>query len=133
MKQSKLVIVPPALQETYDQLQYAPAVRAGDFIYLSGVVATLGEEESADNITPAVNRAFDEIDMILKEAGTDWNHVVDVTSYITNIDANLLPLWAVKAERVPAPYPAWTAIGVSSLYGGKAAFAEIKITVYHPL
>lgn len=129
---AKSVIVPPALQEQYDTLRFAPAVRTGDMLYLSGIVVTLAEDESFTDIAPAVHRAFDEIDMILAEAGADWSHVVDVTSYLTDLDTHLGPMWAVKAERVPAPYPAWTAIGVSRLYGGDRAIIEIKVTARFP-
>lgn len=128
----KQVLVPDALTETYETLNYAPAVRAGDMLYLSGVIAELGDGETSTNITPAIERAFDEISLILAQANADWSDVVDVTSYMTDVDAQLDPLWAVKAARVPAPYPAWTVIGVSGLYGGEASLMEIKVTAYLP-
>lgn len=125
-------IVPSQLQSTYDSFQYAPAVRAGDFIYLSGVVAAVGADKSPSALTAAIEKAFDDIDMIFEAAETDWDHVVDVTTYLTDLDAHLGSLWDVKASRVSAPYPAWTAIGVDRLYGGDDAIIEIKVTVYHP-
>lgn len=128
----KKVIVPEVMKETYENFQYAPAVIAGDYIYLSGVVARLNEGETSDNITPAVERAFDDIEIVMKEAGIDWSHVVDVTSYLTNLDRDLGSMWTVKGRRVPAPYPAWTAIGVDSLFGGDTAIIEIKVTAYKP-
>lgn len=123
-------IVPASLQETYDTLQFAPATRAGDMLYLSGVVARVAEGETS--IEPAIARSFDEIEMILAESGADWSDVVDVTSYTTDLDAHLGPLWGIKAERVGAPYPSWTLIGVDSLYGGEAAIIETKVTAYLP-
>lgn len=123
-------IVPASLQETYDALQYAPATRAGDMLYLSGVVATVAEGETS--IEPAIERSFDEIEMILAKAGASWSDVVDVTSYTTDLDAHLGPLWGIKAERVGAPYPSWTLIGVDRLYGGDAAIIETKVTAYLP-
>lgn len=128
----RTAIVPEAMKENYESFQFAPAMRAGDMLYLSGVVVTLAEGESPDDITPAVTRAFDEIELVLAEAGASWNDVVDVTSYLTDLDRDLGPMWAVKGERVPAPYPAWTAIGVSRLFGGDAAIIEIKVTAYLP-
>lgn len=129
--QPKTVVVPPAMQSTYDDFQYAPAVRVGDMLYLSGIVVRMTEADQ-DNIEPALERAFDEIEMVLKEAGASWHDVVDVTSYMTNFDQQIGPLWEVKAKRVPAPYPAWTAIGVSRLFGGKEALIEIKVVAYLP-
>lgn len=127
----KEVVVPSAYQQEYDQLKFAPAMRAGDMLYLSGVVVQLADGES-DDIRPAIERAFKEIAVILKTANLDWSDVVDVTSYMTDLDAQLGPLWEVKEKWVPAPYPAWSAIGVSRLYGGDSALIEIKVTAYDP-
>ena len=128
----KQVIVPDANKDAYQAMKFAPAVRAGDMVYLSGVVATLGETETTDNMTPAIERAFDGIEATLASAGASWADVVDVTSYLTDLDKQLGPMWAVKDARVAAPYPAWTVIGVSRLYGGDAALLEIKVTAYIP-
>lgn len=130
-KPARSVIVPSAYQQEYEQLKFAPAMRAGDMVYLSGVVVQVGEGE-ANDIRPAIVRAFDEISVILAEAGLDWTDVVDVTSYLTDLENQLGPLWQVKEERVPPPYPAWSAIGVSQLYGGESALIEIKVTAYDP-
>lgn len=132
LKPQKQVIIPKGHQETYDTLKYAPAMRVGDMVYLSGVVVTLKDDETATNITPAVERAFDEIEAILNASGGDWSDAVDVTSFYTDLDAHLFPMWDVKEVRVPAPYPAWTAIGVDRLYGGDNAIIEIKVTAYIP-
>lgn len=128
----KQVIIPESLKDSYDNFRFAPAVRAGDMVYLSGVVARLKDDETDADIKPAVIRAFEEIEMILKASGGDWSDVVDVTSYLTDLNKYVGPMWAVKQERVPAPYPAWTAIGVSQLFGGKKAIIEIKVTAYLP-
>ncbi|WP_108812548.1 Rid family hydrolase [Sphingorhabdus sp. Alg231-15] len=128
----KQVIIPESLKESYENFRFAPAVRAGDMVYLSGVVARLKDDETDADIRPAVIRAFEEIEMILKASGGDWSDVVDVTSYLTDLDKYVGPMWAVKEERVPAPYPAWTAIGVSQLFGGEKAIIEIKVTAYLP-
>jgi len=123
-------IVPDTLSQTYEELQYAPATRAGDMLYLSGVLAIM--EDGETSIEPAIERSFDEIEMILAESGADWSDVVDVTSYTTDLDAHLGPLWGIKTERVAAPYPSWTLIGVDRLYGGDAAIIETKVTAYLP-
>lgn len=128
----KQVIIPETLKESYGNFRFAPAVRAGDMLYLSGVVARLKDDETDADIKPAVIRAFAEIEMILEAAGADWSDVVDVTSYLTDLDKYIGPMWAVKQERVPPPYPAWTAIGVSRLFGGEKAIIEIKMTAYLP-
>lgn len=126
----KRVIVPESQANTYREFQYAPAMQAGTMLYLSGVVATIAEGETSP--LPAIERAFDEIELILREADADWSDVVDVTSYHTDLDNSIGPLWQIKGQRVPAPYPAWTAIGIDRLYGGDSAIIEIKVTAYKP-
>lgn len=92
----KQVIIPETLKDSYDNFRFAPAVRAGDMVYLSGVVARLKDDETDADIKPAVIRAFEEIEMILKASGGDWSNVVDVTSYLTNLNKYVGPMWAVK-------------------------------------
>ena len=111
------------------QFGYAEAVRAGDTIYLSGVVAAPAPGEKG--LVPAYERAFAHIESILKRAGASWDDVVDITTYHINIDAELGDLSTVKNRHVKAPFPTWTAIQVSRLYE-PSAVTEIKVTVYKP-
>ena len=125
----KVAIVPQSLQNLYDEFHYAPAIRMGNMLYLSGVVAAVSDADNGD-MSLAISRAFDEIELVLTVAGASWADVVDVTSYMTDLDNQIGPLWAVKEQRVPAPYPAWTAIGVKNLFGGSQAIMEIKVVAY---
>ena len=129
-KPLRQTIVPDSMKATYDSLQFAPATRAGDMLFLSGVVAVI--EDGETTIDPAVARMFSQIEVVLAEADADWSDVVDVTSYTTDLDAHVGPLWAAKAERIGAPYPSWTLIGVDRLYGGEAAIIETKVVAYLP-
>ena len=133
-------IVPEGMEFLVEQYTYSPAVRAGDYVYLAGVVATLPISEEGDlapstpeNLTAAYESAFKEIETILSEAGASWADVVDMTTYHTDelhkqIDA-FIP---VKNRYQSEPYPAWTAIDIDRLYpdGG---ITEIKVTAYAPL
>jgi len=127
-------IVPASLQDTYDTMQYAPAVRAGDMVFLSGVIADLKEGQTGTDAeyAAASEEAFEHIDMILKEAGGSIADIVDVTSYHVDFEKHIGPLMAVKAKWLPAPYPAWTLIGITSLYS-PLGFVEIKVNAHIPL
>lgn len=126
-------IVPDALRETYETLQYAPATRAGDMVFLSGVIAALKEGETGTDAeyVAAAEQAFEEIEMILKEAGGSIADIVDVTSYHVDFAKHVGPLMQVKAKWMPAPYPAWTLIGITNLYN-PLGFVEIKANAYIP-
>ena len=43
------MIVPDSLKERTEQMQFAPAVRAGDMVFCSGVMAALKEGEAASD------------------------------------------------------------------------------------
>ena len=106
---------------------YSPAVRAGDFLFLSGQVPLdpetgllIGEDVSAQ--THAV---LDRIERVLKEAGGSLRDVVSVTAYLATIDD-----WdrfndAYKSRFEP-PFPARTTVG-AGLHG---FLVEISVTAY---
>ena len=115
-----------AFQERYG---YADAVIAGDTVYLSGVVAGLAPGET--EMTAAYERAFKRLDAILARAGVTWADVVDITSFHTDVKAQLDAMASVKARYIKAPFPAWTAIGVSRLLPD-TGITEIKLVVRKP-
>ncbi|MEL7547079.1 MAG: Rid family hydrolase [Pseudomonadota bacterium] len=128
------MIVPDALKDRTEQMQYAPAVRAGDMVFLSGVIAALNEGEDAteDAYFRAADEAFAEIDMILKEAGGSIADVVDMTGYHVDFNAHLMPVMRAKAKWMPGPFfSCYTLIGVSALFN-PLGFVELKARAYIP-
>ena len=114
------VIVPPKSQEVYEQMQFAPAVRSGDFIFCSGSVGT---GESAEE---EFRQAWKNIGYVLREAGATFEDVVDTTLYIVDMKAHAEIMFRVKSEFIKKPYPASTWIGVTELVAPDAR-AEIKV------
>ncbi|HEV2597415.1 RidA family protein [Sphingopyxis sp.] len=108
---------------------YADAVIAGDTIYLSGVVA--GPAKGESDLAAGYDRAFKHIAATLARAGASWDDVVDITTFHTDLAAHIDGFAAVKNRYVKAPFPAWTAIGVSRLYE-PSAVVEIKVVARRP-
>ncbi|MGQ3025448.1 RidA family protein [Sphingopyxis sp.] len=108
---------------------YADAVIAGDTIYLSGVVAGMAKGET--DLAAGYDRAFKGIAATLARAGASWDDVVDITTFHTDLAAHIDGFAAVKNKYVKAPFPAWTAIGVSRLYE-PTAVVEIKVVAVKP-
>ncbi len=133
-------IVPEGMEVMVEQLTYSPAVRAGDFVYLAGVVAGLPMDENGamvdanpENLTAAYERAFAHIDIILKEAGASWRDVVEMTTYHTDdLQKQVDAIIPVKNRYQAEPYPAWTAIDIDRLYPDNGV-TEIKVVAYAPL
>ncbi|MEM1035608.1 MAG: Rid family hydrolase [Pseudomonadota bacterium] len=128
------MIVPSALKERTEVLQYAPAVRAGDMVFLSGVIAALqdGEDASDEAYYRATDEAFAEIDMILKEAGGGVANIVDMTGYHVDFQSHISAVMRAKSKWMPGPsFSAFTLIGITELYN-PLGFLEIKARAYIP-
>jgi reactive intermediate/imine deaminase len=99
---------------------YSQAVRAGDTVYLSGQIPldprTMQLAEGFEN---QVKRVFDNLRAVCRAAGGDFDRVVRVTVYLTDL-ANFAKVNEVMGTYFQEPYPARAAIGVASLPRGAA-------------
>ncbi len=135
---AKEPIVPKGTEKTVTDFHYSPAIRAGDFVYASGVVAWLPIDEQG-NVGPATPEnmrkgfadAFDTISAVLKEAGGSWDNVIEMTTYHTELEDQVEAFVQVKDQYVKAPYPAWTAIDIDQLFR-KHGLVEIKVIAHLP-
>lgn len=125
------VIMPEnaAARAFQEQVGYSDAVVIDGTIYLSGVIAALGQ--GGDTLEAAYERAFKRIENTLRRAGASWADVVDLTTFHTDIKAQVVPIVTVKSRYVKAPYPTWTAIQVSRLYEDRGV-TEIKLVARLP-
>lgn len=108
-----------------EQWGYSDAIVAGDFVFLSGVVASMRQGEASPE--PAFTRAFAEIGAILGRLDCSWGDVVDISSFHTDLTSQMPAIVAVKRRHVGPPFPAWTAVGVTRLIPN-SGIAEIKVT-----
>ena len=113
-------IVPDGMQGVYDNFHYAPIVKVGNTLYLSGVVA--GDEDPEQQF----ESVFRNLDQVLQAAGPSRADVVEMTTFHVGFQEHIVDFMAVKDDYIRKPYPAWTAIGVSELAFG--ALVEIKVT-----
>ncbi|QDZ00947.1 RidA family protein [Nitratireductor mangrovi] len=151
-------IVPAALQAVYDNWHFAPAVVANGMIYCSGIVGTSpgGETPGADGLKGAESTlqgaedaplaalmtvrdpeaqfatAFEALKAILSEVGAGLSDVVEITTYHVDIARHMETFMRVKDRYLTAPYPAWTAIGVSELIvpGGLMEIRAVAMLPY---
>jgi len=99
---------------------YSQAVRAGDTVYLSGQIAldprTMQLVEGFDN---QVRRVFDNLRSVCRAAGGDFDRVVRVTIYLTDL-ARFAQVNEAMAALFSEPYPARVTVGVAALPRGAA-------------
>lgn len=131
-------IVPAGLERQVTDFGYSPATRAGDFIFVSGVVAGYAVGEDGKPVAPSdaeieagFERAFARLEEIIKAAGAEWSDVAEMTTYHTDLPSHGRILMKAKSKRMKEPYPAWTAIDVDRLWPDNG-FAEIRLTLYAP-
>jgi enamine deaminase RidA (YjgF/YER057c/UK114 family) len=118
----------PQGRKFQEEWGYSDAIVAGDTIYLSGIV--VGQREG-EPLEAAYERTYGQIAAILKRAGASWDDVVDITSFHTDVTAQMPAIVAVHKRFVKAPYPAWTAIDVDRLIPDRG-ITEIKIVARRP-
>ncbi len=111
-----LMSTDPELLALQEQNGFADAVIVGNDVFLSGVI-TEPREGDAD-LETAYTRTFEAIGQTLERAGARWDDVIDITTFHTDLGAQLPALVAVKKRFVQLPHPAWTAIGITELVGG---------------
>jgi len=104
-------------------------VRAGDTVYLSGQIPldpkTMQMVQGA--FEDRVKRVFENLRAVCKAAGGDFNRVVRVTVYLTDL-ANFAKVNEVMSTYFREPYPARAAVGVASLPRG--ADVEVDAVMY---
>ncbi len=108
-----LMATDPELLALQEKNGFSDAVVVGDDVTLSGVISAL--EEGETDLEAAFTRTFEAIGATLRRAGATWDDVVDITSFHTDLAAQLDAFVAVKSRYVALPHAAWTAIGITRL------------------
>jgi reactive intermediate/imine deaminase len=98
---------------------YSQAVRAGDFVFLSGQIPLDPKSMQlvAGPFEEQVKRVFENLRAVCREAGGDFDRVARVTVYLTDL-ADFAKVNEVMASYFNEPYPARAAVGVASLPRG---------------
>jgi enamine deaminase RidA (YjgF/YER057c/UK114 family) len=125
-------IVPEGLEHQYEKLQYAPAVRVGDTLHISGVIGTKADGTVSDDPAEQFAQAFTNLGHVLTAAGCGFGDVVEMTTFHVGLQANLREfVRAKRAAMAGPPHPAWTAIGIVEL-AVPGGLVEIRATAAVP-
>lgn len=102
----------------YEQHRYSPAVRSGDFLFVSGQVGARPDGSPEPDVATQAQLAFDNLNAILEAAGGSFADVVDVSLFMVDPDAIFETIWPVMERNWgEEPYPTITAVGVTWLAG----------------
>jgi enamine deaminase RidA (YjgF/YER057c/UK114 family) len=122
-------------------MKFAPARRAGDFLYISGVIVGARPDGPRDEAAfkASARRAFEMLQRTLAADGLTFAdvtmvntfHVWDSPHFQGGKDAQFAAFSAVKDEFMSPPHPAWTAVGTTGLLGN-GGIVEIQMIAYAP-
>ena len=109
---------------------YSPAVRAGDFLVLSGQVGLGPDGTLVDGGVEAETRqVLANIDAVLADCGVTWAAVARTGIFLTDL-GNFTTVNALYEVAIGAHRPARSTVGVAALPAG--AVVEIECLVYDP-
>ena len=120
------VILTEADRHTYDNFHFAPAVASGGLLVCSGQIGAGADGKVPEDAAEEFRNAWRAIGRVLAAAGLGYEDIVELTSYHVDLPAHMRAFMAVKDEFLAAPWPAWTAIGITSL-AVRDARAEIRV------
>ena len=110
-------------------LPFTKAVRAGDFIFVSGQVPMGADGEIVDgNIATQTRQTIENVKTILKEQGLGLEHVVKATAWL----ADTRDFWSfnkVYLEYFGAALPARSCVRADMMVDCKV---EIEVVAYDP-
>ncbi len=134
----------PSAHTGYDSpWHYAHAIRAGDFVYISGIIIGARHDEelpiSNDRFREETETVFEIIERYLETADASLQDVVKINTFhvldgkVTelSIDQQALVIAETRGKYEVEPYPAWTAVGTTGLFSPRG-IVEIEIVAYAP-
>lgn len=120
------VIIPPGMENLYEQFHYAPAVRVDNTLYIAGQVGRDAQLQVVEGAEAQYVQAFENLKKVLAAAGATLEDVVDIVTYHTDM-RDIMRFLEVKNRYFTKDYPAWTAIGTPAL-AMPGLLVEIKAT-----
>lgn len=122
----KTIIVPDKSERAYTEYHYAPAIRVGDMVIVSGIPAG-GPGTYAEQ----VRRMFVRAKATLEASGATMDDVIELQSFHVNarttadFQKEFAEFLEVHKEFFKEGYPAWTAIGNAVLLA-QGAVVEVR-------
>ncbi|WP_421418920.1 RidA family protein [Agrobacterium tumefaciens] len=108
--------------ETFDRFGYAPAVKAGGLLFISGQIALRADGSCPEDIKEQVDIVFQRTIEILRWNGLTEDDLVEIYSYHVDLPNNFGQFVEVKNRYLTSNFPAWTALGIAAL-----GLPELKI------
>jgi enamine deaminase RidA (YjgF/YER057c/UK114 family) len=122
-------VIPSSWADFYAETSVPAAVRHGAAVYVSGHTGCYEDGTFDADAETQIRQTFRNITDALNEVGADWSQVVALRSYHLGLREQAEVMLEVAAEFLVAPFPAWTAVGVTQLFEDDAVF-ELECFVH---
>lgn len=107
---------------------YSQAIRAGDFVYVSGQIGVdPATSEVVEGIEAQTHQVLKNLQAILTEAGADFSQVVKFSIFLVSMD-DFAIVNDIYGSYLEQPYPARATIEASRL--PKDVLVEMDVVVY---
>ena len=137
----EVAIGSPGERAAHDTYKYAVIRRAGDTVYVSGVIVArdAGQMPSPDAYKRQVRIAFERIKTRLGYFGLGFDHVAMINTFHDwtapefkgDANAQFEAFNQVKDEFMKPPHAAWTAVGTTGLLA-EGGIVEIQMSAHIP-
>lgn len=125
MKPRSVVLTPHAEQP--DGPYYSQALIVGEFIFVSGQLGIDGTTGRfiPGGVLPEAEQVMNNLTHVLEASGCTWQSVVQMTIYVVDMERAWTSVEPVIQRFVEEPFPACTAVGVTTL--AKGGHIEIEL------
>ncbi|MEH5222735.1 RidA family protein [Klebsiella variicola] len=122
----KKSIVPEEFQHYFNDWHFSPIIKSDGTVYLSGVTAARKDKPISQHPEEQFHDAFYKLGVYLEAAGLTYENILEMTTFHIDLKKHIDLFSKVKDRYIKAPYPAWTAIGVSEFIP-ENALVEMRI------
>jgi enamine deaminase RidA (YjgF/YER057c/UK114 family) len=120
------VINPASAKTMYDRFHFSQAVRAGDLLICSGQIGRGPDGRPPADVADEFRAAWRAVGDVLESAGLGFADIVEYTTFHVGLQTHIATFMQVRDEFLRAPWPAWTAIGITEL-ALPGAHVEIRV------
>jgi len=114
----RIAVFPADRHALYQTHRYSAAIRTGDLLFVSGQVGSRSDGSPEPDFEAQIRQAFANLKATLAAGGCTLDDIVDLTTFHTDPEKQFETVMRVRSEVFPAaPYPNWTAVGVTWLAG----------------
>lgn len=124
-------IIPPGMENIYAEKRYAPGVRVGELLFVSGMLGRDEDLRIIEDPEAQLVQVFENTKKVLEAAGANFADVVEFVGYFTHLQRDMALYQAVKDRYVGGALPAQTIIGINEL-AAPGLLLELRCTAVLP-